>query len=340
MSRPARLLDLVQLLAGRRALPLQEIAGRFEISERTAYRDLSELSLRGIPVTRDEYGYRLVEGATIRPLALTAAERAVLKLLLDNPAARKAPDVVKTLKLVEAKLDSATRQVEETPGALTLAGPERSGTLADGLTSLLEVAISERKPISIHYNSLAGGLQSWRGVDPYEMFHRENAWYFVGRCHRHDEPRTFRLDRISQARPLDGTFNRPEFDIDAFLESTWAVYRGRALHDIVIHFDPLLAPLIEEGFHHPTEKVTKLGNGNLEYRLELSHLDEIARWVVSFAGQARAIQPPALVTLVHDIAAAALGAHRPEPLQSPSGRQEGLPGIPTLDEPATQRPLI
>ena len=340
MSRPARLLDLVQLLAGRRARPLKEIAERFGISERTAYRDLAELSLRGIPVYRNDYGYQLVEGATIRPLALTAAEHAVLKLLLDNPAARKAPDVVKTLDLVEAKLDKATRQVEETPGALTLAGPERSGALAAGLTSQLEVAIREQKPISIHYRSLAGGLQAWRGVDPYEMFHRESAWYLVGRCHLHDEPRTFRLDRISQARPLTGTFNRPEFDIDAFLESTWAIYRGRKLHEIVIHFDPSFAPLIEQGFHHPTEKVTKLGNGSLEYRVELSHLEEIARWIVSFAGQARAVQPPVLVALVHEIASAAQDAHDPEASKRPSRRQRPLPGLPTLDEPSNQRPLI
>ena len=340
MSRPARLLDLVQLLAGRRALPLKEIAERFEISERTAYRDLSELSLRGIPVTRNDYGYRLLDTAVIRPLALTAAERAVLKLLLNNPAARKAPDVVKALKLVEAKLDLATRQIEETPSALTLAGPERSGKLEAGLTSRLEEAIAGRQPISIHYRSLAGGLQAWRGVDPYEIFHRENAWYLVGRCHLHDEPRTFRLDRISQLKPLTGAFRRPDFDINAFLESTWAIYRGRTRHDIVIHFDASLAPLIEQGFHHPTEKVEKLGNGNLEYRVELSHLDEIARWVVSFAGQARAVQPPVLTLLVHDIASAALDAHNPETPQPPSGHQEGLPGLSTLNKPTSQRPLI
>lgn len=340
MSRPARLLDLVQLLAGRRARPLKEIAERFGISERTAYRDLRELSLRGIPVYRNDYGYQLVEGATIRPLALTAAERGVLKLLLDNPAARKAPDVGKTLELVEAKLDNATRQVEETPGALTLAGPERSGALAAGLTSRLEAAIGERKPIAIHYRSLAGGLQTWRDVDPYAMFHRENAWYLVGRCHLHDEPRTFRLDRISEARPLAGTFTRPAFDIDAFLKSTWAVYRGRQLHDIVIHFDPSLAPLIEQGFHHPTETLTKLGNGRLEYRVQLSHLDEIARWIVSFAGKAQAVQPPPLVTLVHDIAAAARAAHDPESDHGPGDRQGALPGLPGRDEPADQQPLI
>ena len=340
MTRPIRLFKLVQLLAGQRRYRVSEIAERFGVTERTAYRDLAELSRTGIPVVNDEYGYRLLDTATIRPLALDAAERAVLKLLLSNPATRKSPDVTRTLKLVEAKLDSATREAEETPRALTLAGPERSGAIPDGLTSQLERAIGERTPISIHYRSLAGGGLAWRGVDPYEVFHRENAWYLVGRCHLHDEPRTFRLDRIAKAKRLAGVFRRPTFNIDAFLENTWAVYRGRMLHDIVIHFDASLAPLIQQGVHHETEKVAKLGNGNLEYRVQLSHLDEIARWIVSFAGRARAIEPAGLVALVRDIAGAARDAHGPDARPLGTRRQRPLPGLPTVDEPTDQRPLI
>ena len=74
--------------------------------------------------------------------------------------------------------------------------------------------------------------------------------------------------------------------------------------------------------------------------MQLSHLDEIARWVVSFAGKARAVRPTALVTLVHDIASAALNAHDPDAPQPPGDQQKGLPGLSTLDEPSTQRPLI
>ena len=340
MTRPIRLLKLVQLLAGQRRYHVGEIAERFGVTERTVYRDLAELSTTGIPVVNDEYGYRLLDTATIRPLALDAAEQAVLKLLLGNPATQPSPDVTRTLKSVEAKLDAATLEAEETPRALTLAGPERSGPIPDGLTSLLERAIRDRIPISIHYRSLAGGRLAWRGVDPYEMFHRENAWYLVGRCHLHDEPRTFRLDRIAEAKRLAGVFRRPIFNIDAFLENTWAVYRGRTLYDIVIHFDASLGPLIQQGVHHATERVTRLGNGHLEYRVQLSHLEEVARWIVSFAGLARAIAPGSLVTLVRDIAGRARDAHDPDARPPDTRSQRPLPGLPTLDEPADQPPLI
>ena len=77
MKRSVRLYLLVQRLGGQRAWRPEEIAEHFQISLRTAYRDLADLSsVYSIPVTTDDEGrYRLVEGATMRLLPLTATER-------------------------------------------------------------------------------------------------------------------------------------------------------------------------------------------------------------------------------------------------------------------------
>ena len=337
MDRPIRLIEILQLLGGRRAWRPEQIAERFGISERTVYRDLQDLSrLESIPITRDEHGYRLVEGATIRWLGLTSTERATLKLLLQHPAFRTAPDLTSAL---EHKLDAATRELEETPRALTLAGPERSGDIAKGMLPLLEQAGRERTPVSLLYRSLWSRRQTWRGLDPYAVFHRENTWYLVGHCHLRHEARTFRVDRIAEAKRLDGCFEPPAFDLDAFLQQTWGVYRGRTVHEVVIHFDASLAPLIEEGAHHSEERIRTLGNGALEYRVTVSHLDEIARWVVGFAGAARAIEPPVLATRVAEIAGRAYDRHREDGEQTPAAPrpQRDLPGMESSADAAPTR---
>jgi predicted DNA-binding transcriptional regulator YafY len=59
-------MTLAHLLAGRRSRPLREIVNRLEVSERTAYRDLADLS-RSLPIGRDEHGYRLLEAGVRRP---------------------------------------------------------------------------------------------------------------------------------------------------------------------------------------------------------------------------------------------------------------------------------
>lgn len=341
MDRPIRLIEMLQLLGGRRSWQPAELAERFGISERTAYRDLQDLGrLESIPITRDENGYRLIEGATLRHLALNATERATLTLLLRHPAFRDAADLTARL---EGKLDAATRELEETPQALTLAGPERSGSIPKGLLPLLERAVRERTPVSLLYRSLRSRRQTWRGLNPWAVFHRENTWYLVGHCHQRREPRMFRLDRIAEARCLDGAFEPPVFDLDAFLQATWGVYRGRTLHQVVIHFDASLAPLIQQGAHHPDERVDKLGNGDLKYSVPVSHLEEIARWIVAFAGAARAVEPPALVERVAEIARGAYERHRGtgEPPEATPRSQRNLPGLaPGADDPARQRDLI
>ena len=340
MDRPIRLIEILQLLGGRRSWRPAELAERFGMSERNIYRDLQDLSrLQSIPVTRDEDGYRLVEGATIRWLGLTSTERATLKLLLQHPAFRTASELTSTL---ERKLDAATRELEETPQALTLAGPERSGNIPKGLLPLLEAAVRDRTPVSLLYRSLWSRRQTWRDLDPHAVFHRENTWYLVGHCHLRNEHRTFRLDRVAEVRRLDGSFEPPAFDLEAFLQATWGVYRGRTLHEVVVHFDACLAPLIQQGAHHPEERVDRLGNGDLEYRVTISHLDEIARWIVGFAGAARAVEPAALVERVVDIAGGAQERHRGAEGRTAPRRQGDLPGVPspTGDAPARQRDLI
>lgn len=303
MSRSDRLLELVHLLGGRRPRSLREIVSHFEISERTAYRDLADLQRRDIPLYRDEHGYRLVEGATLRPLNLTAEERALLRLALANPALRKRPVLARRLRTLEAKLDAVTRATEETPEALALAGPERTGAVPDVVLNTLERATAGRRRTEILYASLSGKTRRWRALDPYAVFHRDGAWYAAGHCHVNDEPRTFRLDRVQDARLTGTTFARPPgFRLDAYLVGAWSIFRGPDRHEVVLHFPPELAPLVQNAQIHPSQEVHELDDGAIEYRVQLSHLDEIARWVVGFGGDVEVVEPEALRRRVREIA--------------------------------------
>ena len=281
------------MLSGRE-VSLKEMVRHFEVSERTIYRDLSEIQKHRVPVTLGDRGYKLVEGATLRPLNLTAEERAVLKLALSNPSLRKLEPLRKTLKSLETKLDAATRRVEETPEALRLATFDTSGPNAAAALEPLESAIRAKRRVEIHYASLSGGTQQWRAVDPWRVFERAGAWYLVGHCLKNREPRIFRLDRIDgrmgvrTAASIDSTrppFTPPgDFDLDTYLRDAWRVFVGRERHDIVLRFAPRLAPLILNAEYHAGETKKELRDGSVEYRVSLSSLEEIARWVVGFGG--------------------------------------------------------
>lgn len=316
MTKPARLLQLVALLGGRRSRTVRELASYFETTERTVFRDLADLQAHGIPVARDEYGYRLAEGATLRPLNLDAEERALLMVALANPALRKTAALARRLERLAAKLESVSVAVRDA-GHLVLADLDRTGPVQPGVVEALELAIDRCTPLEIDYSSLRSARRARRGIDPLAIFHRGEAWYVAGRCHRHDEVRVFRLDRVGGIRTLPGSFAPPQqFDLDEFLEGAWSLHHGASRHEVLLRFDASLAPLIANARHHGGERVERLADGTLEYRVTLADVEEIARWVVGFGGKAVALAPDALVARVREIADGVVATHAAPPLRA------------------------
>jgi len=78
----------------------------------------------------------------------------------------------------------------------------------------LREAAARRSTVTFEYR----GKQ--RRLDPYGLLLRDGFWYVIGRDHEHDEPRTYRVDRMTGDVEVveDATFARPPgFDArDAF----------------------------------------------------------------------------------------------------------------------------
>src|SRR5437762_11904024 len=76
MRRADRLFQIVQLLRRRRTVTTaKEIARKLEISERTVYRDISDLVLAGTPIDGEAgVGYRIRPGYDLPPLMFDREE--------------------------------------------------------------------------------------------------------------------------------------------------------------------------------------------------------------------------------------------------------------------------
>jgi len=75
MRRADRLFRIVQYLRGRRLTTAAQLAGWLQVSTRTVYRDVRDLSLSGVPVEGEAgVGYRLGAGYDLPPLMFDRAE--------------------------------------------------------------------------------------------------------------------------------------------------------------------------------------------------------------------------------------------------------------------------
>ena len=75
MNRTDRLVAMVLFLQGRRVVRARDLAARFEITERTVYRDIAALGEAGVPIMGEAgVGYSLMKGYQLPPVMFTADE--------------------------------------------------------------------------------------------------------------------------------------------------------------------------------------------------------------------------------------------------------------------------
>ncbi|MFI0214017.1 helix-turn-helix transcriptional regulator [Streptomyces lydicus] len=219
MSRPTgRVLTLLELLQSGGTRTVAELADRLGVDGRTVRRYVDQLIDLDVPVesVRGRYGgYRLAPGYRLPPLMLSDDE--ALAVLLGLAAGRR------------AGLTTAERTASETASAKirrvlpqhlarrldmlldSLVFTDQPGEFAApeaGVLLTLADAVRHRRPVSLRYVD-GGGRRSERTLHAYGIVAHAGRWYVTGADAGIGEDRTFRLDRIADARTLPGSFEEP-----------------------------------------------------------------------------------------------------------------------------------
>ncbi len=311
MNRALRLFALAHHLHGPNFRALGELARRFRVSQRTVFRDLADLQEMHLPIVSVAgRGYRLPSEAVLPAMKLTPDELALVRVALAQPALARQRPLRATLKSLESKLSGLTAALDDSPTALHLAGPDQTGECAAEALPALERAVEEHRECTIRYLSLASGSDRWRQVRPYALFHRTGAWYLAAHCLEHSGLRLFRVDRVLGVQLAARTFEvPPDFDLERLLAGAWGVSIGDHEVEVSLRFDAAVAPLVLNARHHPGEQVERRADGSVGYRVRLTSLDEIARWVLGFGGLAVVESPTELRERVTGLARGVLAAH-------------------------------
>lgn len=259
VTRPtARVLALLELLqaGGTRTVP--ELAGRLGVDERTVRRYVAHLVDLDVPVesVRGRYGgVRLLPGYRMPPLMLTDDE--ALAVLLGLLSTRRAGPLTSAALAVESatakirrvlpkaltpRLDALLQSAHVTPGAEPAVPSETEALL------VVAEATRDRRPLAVEYTD-AEGRHTRRTVHPLGIVAHSGRWYLVAADAADGEVRTFRMDRLSSPRPLEGTFEVPAgFDATATLLASLAGAPHRHVVTVRVQGPPdEVAPLFPPG---------------------------------------------------------------------------------------------
>ena len=219
MTRPtARVMALLELLQSGGVRTVAELAGRLGVDERTVRRYVDHLIDLDVPVesVRGRYGgYRLGPGYRLPPLMLTDDE--ALAVLLGLAAGRRAGLLAGTdtasetaaAKIRRVLPERLARRLDALLGSLAFTAPPAGAAAADSAVLLsIADAVRHHRPVSIRY-AAGDGRRSERILHPYGLVVHSGRWYVTGKDPGIGEDRTFRLDRIADARTLPGSFEPP-----------------------------------------------------------------------------------------------------------------------------------
>ena len=303
--RASRLLSILLLLQTRGRMTAQALASEFEVSVRTLYRDIDQLSAAGVPVYADRGragGFQLLDGYRTKLTGLTPSEAEALFLSgLPGPAA--------DLGLAEAMAQAQLKLLAALPGRegaghvaqrfhLDPVGWFRGAEPTDLLPGLAGAVWTGRR-IRIRYESWTDVVE--RELEPLGLVLKAGVWYLVAQSG--GKPRTYRISAIETLALTDETFQRPKaFDLAAYW-TAWAtdiearIQQGEA----TLRLSPrglarlfLLSPAANAMAARTVSAPDADGWVTVTIPVELTSLDHAAAEILKLGVDAEVVAPPAL----------------------------------------------
>lgn len=313
--RTSRLVSMLLLLQVRGRVTAQALAEEFEVSVRTVYRDVDQLSAAGVPIYADRGpggGFALLGGYRTNLTGMTRAEAEVLPIAA-LPTAATDLGLGEELRSAQLKLVAALPDASRIGSRLHI-DPVDWYRRAEHVPHLpqLAQAVWDCKRISMRYESWT--TTAHRRCEPLGLVLKGGHWYLMARSRQRTS--IYKAAGMHELEVLDEVFERPAgFD----LREQWAQQVARFEKDLLTGEARLR--LTREGLRN----LSHLGaaaaeqaycgffdeDGWCEVTLPVEQTAQAAAQLLRLGPHVRVLEPAALRDALRELAAriARLNAH-------------------------------
>lgn len=201
-----RLLEIVYVLLRQKTITAKELAERFNVSQRTVYRDIDTLSLAGIPVYTEKGkggGISLLPDFVLNKSILSDREQDEILSALQGLANVKTPETNQVLhKLSTIFNKTAVNWLEVDFSDWSYSNGR---FFNDFKTAILEHRIAEFDYYSTY------GEKTLRRIEPIQLWFKSKSWYIKGFCLTRQDVRLFKLTRVKNLTLTDERFSERNF---------------------------------------------------------------------------------------------------------------------------------
>ena len=225
VNRIDRLMAITLVLQTHRVVRAEDLARRFEISERTVYRDVAALGEVGVPIVAEAgVGYRLMSGYRLAPIMFTTEEAAALAtagmVTKHSGDSQLSASFDAALLKIRAVLPEEQRErLDRVEASLAFAprGRKRNANTVGVLE--LQRALSARRIVRLSYVAREAIEPTEREVSPIGLLHYLEHWHLIAWCRLRGDFRDFRLDRIRAVTVLAECAKAHErIDLSTYME--------------------------------------------------------------------------------------------------------------------------
>lgn len=284
-ERVARLLAMIPWMTEHSPIHVDEVCRRFGITRQTLASELEVLPFVGVPpytpdtmiavdIDEDDMVSVFLAEPFDRPLRLTPTQ--ALALVAAGASIRAIPGADPG--------DALQRGLDKVATALGIDPNRLHVELGDAEQATLDALVDasrRQRRVRIGYYTYGRDEHSVRTVDPYRVYADRGAWYLLGWCHRSEDSRVFRIDRIDDIEVLDEDFEAPSEP------SQIAVFHASPDDpQVTLSLAPEARWVVEQ---YPTESVTDGEAGRILVTLRVTARPWLERLLVRLGAAAEVV---------------------------------------------------
>jgi predicted DNA-binding transcriptional regulator YafY len=306
MNRIDRISAILIQLQSRRVVKAGDIAGRFNISLRTVYRDIRTLEEAGIPLIGEAgVGYSIMDGYRLPPVMFTREEATAFLTAEKLMEKLTDPSSDENYKSAMYKVRSVLRMAEKDfleniDGHIEVIKSRRlSGAKLDlNPLQIILKGIGERTVLSIRYFAMHSQERTERCIEPVGVFYQDNYWHLIAWCRLRQDYRDFRLDRISNIYLTGERFRTLHPDLNEYISRQ---ARERNLQEVVIRVEKHVGPYLNEQKYYNGFVSEREVDGMVEMTFLTEFIEGFVRWLMMYGDMAEIISPGSLKQKVAEI---------------------------------------
>ena len=299
MKKSERLIFLMNLLGSGCSYSAADLAAKCEVSLRTIYRDINDLSIH-CTVYYDD-GYRLLNIRETVVSPFSPIELLAMRLAIEFPPIADIPGYGNAARSASKRLDELLANYDgEGDGigdSIDISVDSLDHT-ALRLFAQLEKAIVDKRLLSVKYLSIDGG-ETERVIAPVYIIFRRHNWYLIAYCYKRRDYCLFRVNRFVAIEETGDNYTIEKPDMGRFFDDAWEMAVSGEIYDISLLFESNLATLVESSYAHKGT-IKRLSNGKVRFSARVKGLFEIKNWVMRFGAGVKVEEPPELVESIEN----------------------------------------